>query len=148
MVQTPVGMKCPSCASQNQGSLFKPTPGQLAAASAAGLMMGVIAGWLVEFGGYFMILLAVALGGFAGEVILRVSGRRRGRVMEIITGASIVTGALGGRMLMAAIQMASTNVHPPFGILSVVIDIVLPVPIPLIALIMVIAGAISRLRYL
>lgn len=105
-------------------------------------------GWAVEFGGYFMIFLAFAFGGFAGELVLRASGRRRGRVMEIITGASMVAGALGGRLLMAAIQMASTNVHPPFGILSVIIDIVLPVPIPLIALIFAVAGAVSRIRYL
>ncbi|MHB9036544.1 MAG: hypothetical protein ACYC64_07740 [Armatimonadota bacterium] len=142
-------MKCRNCASQRQGSLFKPSPGQIAAASVVGLMMGVIAGWAVEFGGIFIIFLAFAFGGFAGEVVLRVSGRRRGRTMEIVTASSMVVGALGGRMLVGAIQLASAGyVHPPFGVLSVIVDMVLPTPIPLIALIVAVAGAVGKIKYM
>ncbi|MCE5324219.1 hypothetical protein LLG46_13025 [bacterium] len=141
-------MKCPSCASQKQGTLFRPTPAQITAASVVGLMMGIITGWAVEFCGFYMIFIAFALGGFAGELILRACGRRRGRLMEIITGVSIIIGALGGRILMAAILIFSANVRPPLGALNVIIDLVLPVPIPLIALVFAVAGAISRIRYL
>jgi hypothetical protein len=112
-------------------------------------MMGIIAGWAVEFGGIFIIFLAFAFGGFAGETVLRAGGRRRGRTMELVTALSMVIGALGGRILIGAIQLASAKyVHPPFGVSSVIVDLVLPTPVPLAALVIAVIGAVSRIRYL
>ncbi len=128
--------------------MFNPTIAQSAAASVVALMFGVFAGWAVDFLGIFMIFLAVAYGGFAGELILRASGRRRGRKMEIITGISMVFGALAGRVLIAAIQMASVKTHSPINLLSALTDLVWPVPIPLAALIAAVASTVGKIRYL
>jgi len=149
LVQTPVGMKCKTCGSHRQGTMFNPSPAQLTAAAVVAIMLGVIVGWAVEFGGFYIVFLSFVFGGFAGDLILRASGRRRGIWMEIVAGAGMALGAVGGRILIAAIQLTSAaNVHPPYGIFNVLVDLVAPTPIPMIALIVAISGAVSRIKYL
>ncbi len=66
-------------------------------ASAIGLLFGMVAGWGVELLGFFMLFVAVAYGTFAGEMILRAAGRKRGRRMELIAGVALAVGAIGGQ---------------------------------------------------
>lgn len=150
LVQTPVGAKCPNCGSNRGGVLFTPSPSQLTGAVVAGLLTGLVAGWAVEFSlGFYSIFLAFAYGAFAGEMVLRASGRKRGLKMEITTGVFMTLGALGGRIIIGALLLSSPgHVRPPLGIATVLVDLATPSPIPLIALVIVIAAAVSRVRYL
>jgi hypothetical protein len=149
LVQTPVGMKCRECGTQRGGVLFTLSPGQAASAIAIGLLFGMVAGWGVDFLGFFMIFLAVAYGTFAGEMILRASGRKRGVRMEAIAGVALAVGAIGGRMAVAALLMrAPGGIHPPLGVLDVIVGLVLPSPIPLVCLVIAIASAVGRIRYI
>lgn len=151
LVHTPVGAKCRDCASQKGNKLFMLSPLQAIAVIVVGLITGAAAGWAVEFGGlgFFTLFLAFVYGGFAGDMTLRVSGRKRGIKMEVIAGLSMALGAVGGRLLIAAFQINSPgSVHPPYGILHILIDLVVPSPIPIIALVVVIASAITRIRYI
>ena len=143
LVQTPVGMKCPACASVKNGTLFSLSPVQALAASAVGLLAGAFAGYAVEFrlGWLFTLFLASVYGGFAGEMIMRAAGRKRGARMEIIAGVTLAVGAVGGRVLMAVIPS-------PLDVMSVITRLILPVPIPLIALAIVIGSAIAKIRYI
>ena len=148
LVQTPVGAKCKGCTSQKGVSLFTLSPLQAARAIIAGLLMGAVAGFAVTYHfGLLTLLLAFAYGGFAGEMIRRASGRKRGAKMEVIAGVTMVAGALGGRILVAAMQLAS-QVHgrPPLGVLDVIASLVVHTPIPAIALLIAAAGAVSRIR--
>lgn len=145
-VQTPVGMKCRECGMQRGGALFSPSAGQIVSAAAVAILFGMVAGWGVEMLGFFMVFLAVAYGTFAGEMILRAAGRKRGVKMEVVAGTALAIGALGGRMLVAALLMKA-GLHPRFGVLDVIVDLVIPVPIPLISLIIAIASAVGRIRY-
>jgi hypothetical protein len=143
-------MKCRTCASGASGPLFRPSLLQASLAALVGLVAGVVAGWAVEFDiGFFSLFLAFVYGAFAGEMILRASGRKRGVKMELITGIAMVAGSLGGRVMMAAIVVRSPgSVHPPLGVWEMIVSLVAPSPIPLIALVIVIASAVSRIRYI
>lgn len=141
LVQTPVGMKCRGCGTHRGGVLFTLSPSQAVSAIAVGLLFGMVAGWGVELLGFFMIFLAVVYGTFAGEMILRASGRKRGIKMELIAGVALAVGAIGGRMLVAAIP-------PSFGAMDVIVKLVIPSPIPLIALVIAIGSAVGRIRYI
>lgn len=147
-----MGMKCRECGLQHGGVLFTLSPGQAASALAVGLVFGVVAGWGVAFQssfGFFMVFLAVAYGTFAGEMILRASGRKRGIKMEVLAGVVLAVGAIGGRMVVAALLIrASGGIRPPLGVLDVIVHLVFPSPIPLISLIIAIASAVGRIRYI
>ena len=117
---------------------------------AAGLLLGAVAGFAVTFYVGLLILFgAFVYGGFAAEVILRVSGRKRGLKMEILTAVSLAVGALGGRLLVAVVQISGNHVPaPPHGALDALLSLVQPTPIPLAALAVAIGAAVSRIRYL
>ncbi|MCE5314140.1 MAG: hypothetical protein ABFD49_12020 [Armatimonadota bacterium] len=126
---------------------YSSSSGHVAAASAVGLTMGVIAGWGIEFGGIFTVFLALVYGVLTGEAILRAGGRMCRRTMEIVTAICMVAGALGGRLLIGWIQLTSTAyIHPPLGVFSVVADLVMPTPIPLVSLIIAIIAAVIKIR--
>lgn len=149
VVQTPVGGKCRQCASLNGAAAFDLTFVQSLLAILAGLVFGAIAGWGVEFFGIFMIFIALAYGGFAGEMIMRAAGRRRGIKLEIIAGFSMAIGALIARLAVAGIILAASGaIHPPYGVFSIIYDLFYPTPIPAISLIAAIASAVSRIRYI
>lgn len=145
LVPTPVGSKCRACASQQSSALFKPSIAQAIAAAIVALAAGAFAGLAAEFGGWLALFVAVAYGGFAGGLILRAAGRRRGRRMEIIAGVAMAIGALGSRLIIAGLQLASPGSPlPPYGILNVLIAD----PIPLAAIGIAVGAAVSRIRYL
>lgn len=130
--------------------MFNPSPLQMIAAAAVGLVMGAIVGWGVEFSiGFFMLFVAVAYGGFAGEMIMRASGRKRGIKMEVLAAVSMAVGAIGGRMLIAGVLLASHgSAHPPHGVLSIILQLFVPSPIPIAVVCIAIGSAVSRIRYI
>jgi len=150
LVQTPVGAKCPSCAAQASGSLFRPTLWQLTAAAAVGLSGGIVAGWAVQFSfGLLTLVVAFAYAAFLGEMILRASGRRRGIRMELTAVLSVIVGAIGGRIVIAALLLSKPGLpRPPYGVLEVLVDLFIPSPIPALGLVILVVGLVSRVRYL
>ena len=150
MVTTPVGMKCRQCALGAMSVLYQPSPVQMALVLLVSAAVGAVAGWAVEFSiGFLTLFLAIAYGAFAGETILRVCGRKRGLRVEIPAALGMVLGAFGGRMIVAALMLSSpSSARPPLGIWRVLVDLVIPSPIPLIAVAIVIVGAMSRIRNL
>ncbi len=148
LVQTPVGMKCRDCGTQRGSAVFRASLGNIACALAIGLLFGAVAGWGLAFLGLYALFLAVAYGTFAGEMILRASNRKRGMRIELIASASLVVGAIGGRMLVAALLIRSGGPYPLLGVIDVIIDLVVPSPIPLISLCIAVASAVARIRYI
>lgn len=117
-------------------------------ASVVGLLFGAVAGWGVEFLGFYVLLAAVAYGAFAGEMILRAANRKRGSIMEMIAGIALAIGAVGGRIVVAALVVRSGGPHPAWGVFDVVARLVVPTPIPLISLGIMVASAVARIRYI
>ncbi len=148
LVATPVGAKCKRCASQRGNRVFTLTPMQTAGAILAGALAGAVAGWGVEFFGFFTLFIAFAYGAFAGEMVLRASGRTRGTRMEVITGVTMAAGAIGGRLILAAVVLHGPNQGaPPLGIFTALWDLITN-PIRIIAIAIAITAAISRIRYI
>lgn len=118
-------------------------------ASVVGLAGGAVAGLAVEFElGLISLFLAILYGGFVGEMILRVSGRKRGSRMEAIAGAALVAGSIAARILAAPSIASMGNVRVPLGIFNVLVDLFSPSPMPAVLLVLVVAAAVSRIRYI
>ncbi len=93
MVVTPVGMKCPPCGRNANSPLTRVAPHRFALAFVASMLTGVGALILSEIG-LFAIFLATMYGYFAGGIILKASGMKRGLKLEIAAGVGVVLGAV------------------------------------------------------
>lgn len=148
-VHTSVGVKCRDCGTQKLTPLYTLSPLQALAATAVGLGAGGLAGVLlpyVSFMWFYAVFLAIPYGRFAGGLILRVSGRKLGLLMEIITAGSIILGAV-------AVRVVVTAMHAPEGtgfvnwVVLAVTHLVVPLPIQAIVLVAAAAAAVSRIRF-
>jgi len=93
MVVTPVGMKCPACGRNTNSALTRVAPHRFALAFVTSMLTGIGALLLSEIG-LFAIFLATMYGYFAGGIILKASGMKRGLKLEIAAGVGVVLGAL------------------------------------------------------
>lgn len=148
LVQTPVGMKCRACGTQ-KGKVFTLSPLNVFCGSAAGLVLGIVAGLGVDFLGWFTIFVAVAYGSFAGEMIIRAAGRKRGSRMEVLAGVALAVGAIGGRLLVTLLFAREVG-HSPhiLGLFAQVARLCIPSPIAIVSLAIAIGSAIGRIRYI
>jgi len=115
-VQTPVGFKCKDCGTYKNVALFNASPLQMLCGFLVGLAAGVLAGLILPLIGFYSIFVAMIYGRFAGTIIQRASGHKLGLPMEIITGASIIIGAVGPHavlmLLFMQVQTAVVRAHP------------------------------------
>ncbi|MCC6446319.1 MAG: hypothetical protein IT210_23055 [Armatimonadetes bacterium] len=107
MVYGPVGAKCRECASTRSSHVYQIAPGRLALAVLAVLGASAAAGFALQLGIIAVIWLSAPVGLGLGSLMLKVSGQKRGTLMEILTGASVALGALGGQIGWAAWRIAS-----------------------------------------
>lgn len=93
-----VGILCPACGSNKTSHIYQITPQRFALAAAVGLAAGTVVGLALQIvSGLFVLFLlfvASAVGGAVGELILRITGRKRGPKMEFLAGLSIIGGAI------------------------------------------------------
>lgn len=142
-------MKCRECGLQRGGTLFAIAPHRMLAACAAAIALGAVAGFAVDFLGFFALFVAVAYGTFAGEMIARASGRKRGIKLEVISGVGIALGAIGGPLIVALFLTRGLGGPAPAAVaLGEAIRLALPRPIALISLVIAVGSAIGRIRYI
>ncbi|MES2461909.1 MAG: B-box zinc finger protein [Armatimonadota bacterium] len=93
-----VGMLCPSCGSNKASHLYQVQPGRFVLAGVLGLAAGTVVGLGLQMvsGTFvlFLLFVASAVGGGVGELILRITGRKRGPKIEFLAGLSVIGGAL------------------------------------------------------
>jgi hypothetical protein len=145
MVVTPVGMKCPDCGRVKNSPLFKVRPERLLLAALVALVAGMVASFISGLG-LFVIFVSMPYGYFAGGVILKASGMKRGFKIEAVTIAGMVLGAIIARI---GIPLFITNGMGEHG--SIALGTVLPLLINLYfwaATIVSTACAVSKIRYL
>jgi hypothetical protein len=91
-------MLCPSCGSNRSSHLYQVKPVRFVLAAILGLAAGTIVGLGLQLvsGTFilFLLFVASAVGGGVGELILRITGRKRGPKVEFLAGLSVVGGAL------------------------------------------------------
>jgi hypothetical protein len=101
-VMGPAGIRCKDCASMRSSPLYKVSPGQLvvgvlgslAVATAIGYGLAAVSGM-----GLFILWGAIIGGGLIGEVMLRLTGRKRGTQMEVVTGVVAAAGIIAGFLI-------------------------------------------------
>ena len=93
-VRTPVGYRCKSCVRQQQDIFFNATPIDYVITALVALPVGYLGQRIVPQLGWFLIFLAPLIGGIAGEVVWRLSRKRRGRYTWLVAVAALGVGAL------------------------------------------------------
>ncbi|MEZ4590385.1 MAG: hypothetical protein R3D55_04490 [Chloroflexota bacterium] len=99
-IKTPVGYSCPDCIREKEDLFFNATALDYVVAPAIGLVLSLIAGYLVSRfaigGGFFIYFIMIFIGGFVGRIIGQFSkqaiGRRRGRYLPQVMVAMLVLG--------------------------------------------------------
>ena len=100
----PVGFLCRTCAGGRRDSpLYQVSLQGLALGTLGCLTTGVFGGWIMAAYGYqnglFGGFLAFVYGIVVAEVGLRITGRKRGLQMEIMTGTCAALGLIGGLLI-------------------------------------------------
>lgn len=90
LVQSPVGARCPTCASPTRLPTFQVTPGVFLRAAGAGVAAGAVLGaiWAVLPLGGFLVLLPAAGAGYAlGEAVSLAANRKRAAPLQVLAAA-------------------------------------------------------------
>lgn len=95
-MQGPVGSRCKQCGTLAFDPLTSFTPRQFILGLATALVAGAIAGFIASRIGIFSVLIAWFAGGFIAEIVMRVTGYKRGPVMLGIVFGGIVVGTIAG----------------------------------------------------
>jgi hypothetical protein len=100
-MQGPVGLRCRKCGMPANDPLSTFAPNQLAAGVAVALGAGTAGGMIGLQTGFFLSLCAGPfIGGLICEAILRATGYKRGRLMQLL----VVLGIVGGLAVAAVIS--------------------------------------------
>jgi len=148
MVSGPAGMRCPECASLRGSSLYKVHPGRLVLTIAASLICGIIGAYVLFFIGFFVFFIGPAYGTAIAEVVLRVSGRKRGRLIEAIGIGGICAGALVALGPQLVRLLTALHQAPTVGTTVAGAGLTFAFLWPLVGLVLAISACFYRLRYL
>ncbi len=87
-------MRCPDCSAIGATRLYQIGAGRLVLTALSTLIVALLGAVIVYSIGFFVFFLGPMYGVAVAEVALRVSGRKRGRIIEAIGVGSIVAGAV------------------------------------------------------
>jgi hypothetical protein len=127
MVQSPVGIKCASCARMPRSARVRLKPDRALRAVGAAVAVAVVVGvGLASLAatpfGFFGFLIAYGVGRGAGELVLRASGRFRGTTTGVIAAAGALGAYLSPFVLAPAIY--GDRLSQRFGVIQVVLGCV------------------------
>jgi membrane-associated HD superfamily phosphohydrolase len=143
-------MRCPDCASLRSSHLYRVGPGRLILTILAALAASSVGAAILFAVGFFVFLIGPAYGAIVAEVVLRVSGYKRGRTVEWIGVGSIVVAAAAvigfNLMVTAAAVKASATLAP--GMAAIVVPSMFSGLLwPLVGVGLAISVCFSKLRY-
>ena len=145
MVATPVGMKCPECGRSANTALYQVRPGRLLLAGIVSLIAGMAAAIIGKLG-CFVIFLSFPYGYFAGAMILKAAGMKRGRKLEILAGTGMVLGALAFK-LVPLVLFGALFLEEAGSLITLAAPLFLD-PFFWISVVIATACALSKIRYL
>lgn len=120
-VQTPVGFRCPQCVRSQQAIFYTVTPSDYAIAVVVGLVVSIIAAFIMGRMGIFLaLILGPVAGGVIAEVVRWAIRRRRGRWIWLVVSICIAVGGLLS-LILSALPLRLTS------LLSLIIYVVLAV---------------------
>lgn len=145
MVTTPVGMKCPDCGRSKNSMLYRIRPERLVLAGITALIAGVVAAIIGRLG-FFVIFLSFPYGYFAGSMILKASGMKRGPKLEILAGVGMVIGALAVKLVPLVLFTVLFS-EGAGSLITLAVPLFLD-PFFWISVVIATACALSKIRYL
>jgi hypothetical protein len=93
-VKTPVGYRCKQCVNQQQQGFYTAKPTDYVIALIVAFIVGLPVGYLLpQFGLFIIIIGAIPIGGFIGEIVHRAVGRRRGQYTWVFAAIGIALAA-------------------------------------------------------
>lgn len=147
-------MLCRDCARGTPSHLYQVDPKSFAIAIPATLAAALFGGWLmatVSHLGFFGAFIGLIYGMVVGEIALRLTGRKRGLLIELMAGGCVFAGLLGGMAIhtLAAMATVPAGAYGPDGdpmtattlLLRLVLD-----PWIYVTIGVAVFGAISRVR--
>jgi hypothetical protein len=139
----PVGARCPECAALRTGPLYQVPSDKLAlgllAVLAASFGIGMLLASVRGFG-IFMIWVPLLGGQAIGELILRITGRKRGPKIEMGTGIAASVGVI------ASFVTWGLTKGLPMDILAI-INLLQASPFYVIGAVALVFSAVSRVRF-
>lgn len=95
-VQTPVGYRCRECVRQVEDTFFTGTNVDYVIGFVTSLIVSALGAFFTGFIPFWLaaIFLGIIVGGFVGEIVLRMTGKRRGRYTAQITALGALLGTL------------------------------------------------------
>ena len=139
MVQTPVGSRCRKCANVKKLPVFDVPKTFYIRAIVVGLVTSGILGaaWhYIPLGGWFLFLLAAAVGYGIGEMISLSVNRKRGRWLQATAAVCVIVSYLVKSVFLA----------PDTGFNDALLDLSYGLPFGIFSLAIGILVAIARLR--
>jgi hypothetical protein len=94
MVQTPVGVRCRTCAQLKRLPQFDVGAGLLLRSGGAGLVVSLLAWLVIAFVPFLSFFLAILVGVAVGEVMSRLARRRSSRALDVTAVLVVVIGLL------------------------------------------------------
>ena len=143
-VQGPVGFRCRQCGLVKSATLSSFSPQQLVLGTGVAIGGGAILGYLGGMVGFYSIFIAFFAGGFIAELMVRMTGMKRGPVMAGMLYGGMLAGFALGAVLQ--ISMYAGAIDPQY---ELPLDLWLQSMLPymLIGAGAAIAGAYSRVRF-
>lgn len=108
LVPGAVGMLCPKCGKSQLPGVDVPWT-RFAWVLVAGVICGAVIATVLKSASFFQFLVAPMLGGLLGELVNRLTGRKRGPRVEALTVASLVGGAMVAMVLSGGIGQWLAN---------------------------------------
>ena len=135
VVQTPVGARCRKCANSKKLPIYDVPKAFYVKAAIAGPASGILLGviWnFIPFGGYLLFIIAAGVGYAIGEIISLSVNRKRGRILQVIAGVSMIVSYLVKSILLTpntdfAKAIYDLSYGMPFGLIALIIGIVISV---------------------
>jgi MFS family permease len=108
-VSTSVGYRCRECVRGHDNQFFKNTSTDTWVISAVAAVSGAILGFLyaqINLGLFIAVVLGFPAGGLVSEIMLRASGKRRGRYFGEIGAGALMAGGFIGLIIQIWLSLA------------------------------------------
>lgn len=111
-MQGPVGFRCRDCGKPVRDPLTSLTPAQAVLGFLVAAGAGAVSGWITLQLGYWGIFIGFFAGGIIADLVMRVTGFKRGPRMAVVLLGGIAAGALLAALLgflLAGAQLAAAG---------------------------------------
>ncbi|NLX11266.1 MAG: hypothetical protein GXY36_16585 [Chloroflexi bacterium] len=94
-VRTPVGYRCRQCVREQQDKFFNAQMIDYLVAAVVSVVVSAAAAFFIWRLWFFLVfIISPVVGSVIGQLVWRLTGKRRGRYTAIVVGAGVVVGAL------------------------------------------------------